>query len=150
MKNAIARLARARQIVTEQEAALAEMTEELYASPLGLYLNKTREDLQKAKAAQSDAEIGVRAIGRNIFRETGDKMPHPAVKIKMYAALDYTDEDAIEYAREHLPKALRLIKRTFEKAAKVLELDFVTARKEPRVTIARDLSEYLPIVEEAK
>ena len=144
MKDAIARLARARQIVTEQETALAEMTEELYASPLGLYLNKTRESLQKTKAAQADAEIDVREIGRNIFAETGDKTPHPAVKIKIYTALDYTDGDAVEYAREHLPQALKLIKNIFEAAAKVIKLDFVTMRKEPRATIARDLSKYLP------
>jgi len=145
MKDAIARLARARQVVTEQETALAEMTEELYASPLGLYLNKTRESLQTAKAVQADAEVDVREKARGIFRETGDKTPHPAVKIKMYVALDYTDEAAVEYAREHLPQALKLVRRTFEKVAKMPELDlgFVTVRREPRVTIARDLGKWM-------
>ena len=142
MKDAIARLARARRVVTEQETIVAEMAEELYASPLGLYLNETRENLQKAKAVQANAETDVREIGRNIFTETGDKTPHPAVKIKIYTVLDYTDEDAVEYAREHLPQALKLVKRTFEQAAKAVELDFVTIQQEPRATIARDLSKY--------
>jgi 3-mercaptopyruvate sulfurtransferase SseA len=78
------------------------------------------------------------------FAETGDKAPHPAVKIKMYTMLEYKDEDAIDYAREHLPGALKLDKRVFARAAKAVAMNFVAILQEPRATIARDLSKYLP------
>ena len=57
--------------------------------------------------------------------------------------LEYKDEDAINYAREHLPGALKLNKRVFKKAAQAVAMDFVAILQEPRATIARDLSKYL-------
>ena len=144
MKDAITRLAYIRKVEAEYKAEIAQAQAELEKSTQWQYLEGRREYLRTVRVDMADAEIAVRQMSRIIFFETGDKVPHPAVKIKMYTALDYTDGDAVEYAREHLPKALKLVKRIFEKAAKVLDLDFVTVRKEARVIIARDLSKYLP------
>ena len=144
MNDAVAHLAHIRQVVAEREDTVAGMETALHASPLWERLEEGRLNLRQARLTQTDAETEVRKQALGIYEETGDKHPHPAVPIKMYTVLDYDDGEALDYAREHLSKALKLIKRTFEKAAKVLELDFVTIRQEPRATIRRDLSEYLP------
>jgi hypothetical protein len=77
------------------------------------------------------------------FDETGKTHPHPAVTIKQFTVLVYTADDALEYAREHLPQALKLDKHVFERVAKAAQPPFVLFTKEPRATIARDLSEYV-------
>ena len=148
MENTIVSLAYIRQVVGEREATLAAYETELHTTQLWKALEERRASLQKARTAQSDLEVKVRKAAMKTFVETDDRTPHPAVKIKDFTALDYDDEDAIEYAREHLPKALKLVKRVFDKAAKVLELDFVVIWQEPRATIARNLSKYLPGDEE--
>jgi hypothetical protein len=50
---------------------------------------------------------------------------------------------ALIYCRQHLPNALKLDARAFEKAAKVIPLSFVDVVETPKATIATDLSEYL-------
>lgn len=45
--------------------------------------------------------------------------------------------------RQHLPKALKLDKRVFEKVAGVLDLDFVIISEVPSTRVDRDLSVYL-------
>jgi len=144
MKDEVARLAYRRSVVAERKALLVEAEAKLHASPLWQQVGDRRESLNRAKSRQTDAEVAVRQEAMKVFTETGDKTPHPAVKVKMYTALDYDDGDALDYARVYVPRAVKLDKRAFEKAAKVLEPDFVTIWQEPRITIARDLNEYLP------
>jgi len=144
MKNAVARLAYTRNIEAEYKDEVAAAEAELKESGTWRYLEQRREYLKTAKADVTDAEASVRRAAVETFRKTGNTKPHPAVKVKIYVLLDYEPADALDYAREHLPAALKLDKRTFERAAKVVVMDFVATRQEPRATIARDLSEYLP------
>lgn len=144
MKNTVERLAHSRAITAERAAQLKEAEAKLRASPLWRQWELTSGDFKTAKANMRSDEADVREQALGIYEETGDKAPHPAVPIKMYTVLEYKDEDAVNYAREHLPEALKLIKRIFEKAAKVVAMDFVAILQEPRATIARDLSKYLP------
>jgi len=122
---------------------ILELENELAETSLGQRLVRARELLGVARADVTDAvdEVQARALGA--YEATGNKVPHPAVKVALFTVLDYAPGDALEYARLHLPKALKLDKRTFEKMAKVIEPDFVTISQEPRVRIARDLSAYL-------
>ena len=143
MKDAIARLAYARKVEAEYKAEVAQTQAELEETGTWRYLEQRREYLKTARADVADAEVAARKEAMKIFTETGDKAPHPAVKIKLYKMLDYKLADALDYARQHLPAALKLNKRTFEQAAKVVAMDFVAILQEPRATIARDLSEYL-------
>ena len=144
MKDTVARLAHARHIETALKELLARRETELRATPQWQQWEAESIDLRAAMVNVLSAETEVRDQALAAYATTGDKAPHPAVKIKIYTMLDYEPADALDYAREHLPQALEVIKRTFEKAAKVLELDFVDFTEEPRATIARDLSEYLP------
>jgi len=144
MKDAIARLAYTRKVEAENRAEVAAAQAELETSGAWIYLEQQRGYLGTARADVADAEAEARKQAMIVFAETGSKEPHPAVKIKMYAILEYNDKDAIDYAREHLPEALKLDKRTFKKAAQAIAMDFVAILQEPRATIARDLSGYLP------
>lgn len=144
MEKVITNLAYIRQVVSEREAILAAYETELHTTSLWKSLEERRASLQRAKTAQSELEAEARNRALAAYAETGDKVPHPAVKIKMYMVLEYKDEDAINYARKHLPGALKLDRRVFKNAAKAVAMDFVAIRQEPRATIARDLSEYLP------
>lgn len=144
MKDAIARLARLRHCIAEEENMLAGAEAALRTTAQWAAVDHRRGQLQSMRADQAKAEAEIRRQALTAYRETGDKAPHPAIKIKDFTVLDYNDGEALDYARVYIPRAVKLVKRKFEQAAKVLEPDFVTITKEPRATIARDLSEYLP------
>lgn len=143
MDQEIRELANARSV----EAALAEEVERLEAlvkiSDLGWQLAAAQDQLGTARLSKLDAEDKVRHAALTRHELTGNKQPHPAVKVVLSTVLDYDPGEALEYARQHLPKALKLNKQAFEKAAKAIEPDFVTMGKMPRARIAGDLSAYL-------
>ena len=88
-------------------------------------------------------EAELRKAAAAYWLASADKHPHDAVNVRVLTVLEYGEPQALTYAREHLPQALKLDRREFEKVAKVLELDFVTVREEPQTTIATDLSRWL-------
>ena len=143
IRGPVSELALARQIEAECKAEVADIQAELEASALWKVLLERKAMLgaaQKAVNAQADC---VRKLAVEAYGETGDKQVHPAVQVKMYAILDYDPANALNYAREHLPGALKLNRQAFEKAAKAIGLDFVTMDQEPRAVIAGDLSKYV-------
>lgn len=142
MDRKIKYLAQCRKVEAEYKTQVAETEAELRKSTLWDCLEQERKYLATAKADAKDAEADVRKAALEAYIMTDDPRPHSAVQIKMYTVLEYNLGDAMGYAREHLPQALKLDVRTFEKAAKAIELDFVRAVKQPRATIARDLSEW--------
>lgn len=122
----------------------AETLEQMIAdSDIGKELAEVRGWLKDAQQTQARMENEVREWAITAFLTTGDKKPHPAVQIKEYTVLTYDDGQALTYSREHIPNAVKLDKRAFEKAAAALALDFVQIATEPRATIATDLSKYL-------
>jgi hypothetical protein len=144
LKHEVVTLACARSVAAECKAEVDAARAFLEASFAWENLEQQRELLKTAKDHVAIAETATREAAMGIFAETGNSVPHPAVKVKMYAVLEYKDEDAISYAREHLPGALKLDKRVFKRAAQAVAMDFVAILQEPRATIARDLSKYLP------
>jgi hypothetical protein len=105
-------------------------------------LRRAHEVLEEASLAVAAIDEVTRAFAVDWFNATDDKKPHPAVTVKMYTILEYDPAVALDYCTKHLPKALRLDRRAFEKVAKVLEPDFVTFCVEPRATILSKLEEY--------
>ena len=144
MNEAVTYLAKCRQYEAEDKAAV-ERIEAAIRAEYGKMLDDARHLLGVAKADVADAEDDVRKLSLAAYVEGGksDKKPHPAVQIKTYTVLEYDEGDALDYCREHLPNALKLDKRAFEKVAKVAEPEFVAVKDEDRATIARDLSEWL-------
>jgi len=146
LEDAVRELAYARRAEAEYKAEIAEAEEELKADPLYQYVERRRELLRVARSDAADALEAVRKEALATYGEDGDTQPHPAVKIKLYTVVGYERKQALEYCHEHLPQALevKLNEKVFEGVAKAAGLDFVTVAKEPRATVARDLSEYLP------
>ena len=107
---------------------------------------KAANDEAQAEASERVDELTKQVRDRAVlaFEQSGDKRPNSAIQIKEYIVLVYSEGDALEFARQHVPKALKLDRRAFERVAKVLEPDFVTVITEPRATIASDLSAWLP------
>ena len=99
--------------------------------------------LETAATEVLDADDALRAAAVAEYEATQDKRPHPAVTVKVYTTLSYEEADASAYCREYLWKALKLDRREFEKAARVLEPEFVTFEVEPKATVATDLSAYV-------
>ena len=136
----IADTRRAEQVCREEieavETAIAE-------TPLGhrlaalrtVYLPGLRSAVQVAEDAARDAALAT-------YEHTGDKKVHPDITIRVYQVAVYDTGQALDYARAHLPTALRLDARTFEKVAKAIELDFVTWHDDARPAISKDLSKY--------
>lgn len=129
---------RATSDVAERLAALDHLIAEQF--PQFALLQKALFD---AKVTERLKEEELRALAVDGF-DGQNKKPHAAVTLGKYVVLDYDPGAAKRYAVEHLPDALKLDKSAFEKAAKVIPLDFVTARAEVRAKIAADLSGYLP------
>jgi hypothetical protein len=127
MNDLIEALARARNIEQEYKDEIAELEQEIAETKIAKRLAYVKSDLlPTAKADVEDATAAVRRAGVETFEETGEY---------------YDDGYALAYAREHLPQALKLDRRVFEKVAKAAHPYFVNITKEPRATIARDLSE---------
>lgn len=143
MNEVVIRLASRRQIETEYKVKIAQAQAALETTDAWQYLEQLRRHLEGARADVGLTTAEVRKQALAIYDETGSKSPHPAVKVKMYTVLKYNLAEALNYAREHLPKAVKLDKRAFEKAAKAIEPDFVTINQEPRASIARNLDEYI-------
>jgi len=98
-----------------------------------------------------EAELREHAV--EVFKETGEKHPHPALNILERPRVAYDLAAAVEYCKAHLPRFVTLDKAAFEKHAKaVVETDplpCVTYFKEPTATIATDLTSYLPVQTDA-
>ena len=145
MKELIEQLARDRAVEAEYEQEIADLEALLAKTTAGKRLANIKRIL--LRAAKADVESTTRAVHKAAlakYRDTiGGKHPHPAVTIKLYTVLEYAPDQALEYARQHLPQAVKLDKCVFERFAKVVTPGFVTKAKEPRATIARDLSAYV-------
>lgn len=128
------RLARAKERMQESEAGRAyEAARQEYGSATLLREHYDSELRAALLAAQGDAPEGRKwAWGQNKRRKV----------------LTYDQDKALAYCREHLPKALRLDAKVFEKAAAVLDLDFVTVEESWMPTVATDLSAWAELEDE--
>ncbi len=142
--SAVQTLAAARKLEADAREMLNEINVEVNAAiaeRFGRSLRAAQLYLQDIKANVASADSAVRKLAVQVHPVI---KAHPAVTVKEYVTLEYTDDDALAYCRRHLPGALKLGKRLFEKAAKIIDMDFVTFGTEPRATIKRDLSAWLP------
>ena len=143
IQDGIKDLALARQVEAECKAEVANIQTQLEASWLWQTLTQHKAILKSASEAANQQADYVRELALAAYNEAGNKNPHTAVKIKMYTVLAYDEKEALDFCRDCMPDALKLDRHAFEKVAKDSPLvDFVTITKEPRATIARDLSEY--------
>lgn len=146
LERAIRHLAQSRQVQAEYKHQVAEINAEINAEireKYGAILERAQSLLMIATADVQDNDEYARRLVLEGYEATGAKRPHPAAQIKLFTVLDYDYEAAVEFCQAAYPQGIKLDKRTFEKAARALSLPFVTVTKEPRASIARDLSEYV-------
>jgi len=102
---------------------------------------------KEAKDKTTLIQAEVEKLAREIYDHTSNKSPHPAVNIKIFIEPFYKEEDAHAWCMDHLPKALDLNTRYFNKQARaVLEtapLDFVQFVPKLSVQIKSDLAEFI-------
>jgi len=109
------------------------------------------KQFQEAKNTQRElADMGtalqdsVRELTMAAYQETGEVKPVDGVHVKEYTVIDYPEPKAFDYCLAELHDALALNRKTFEKVVQALpeerRPEFVTVKKEPRATIAADLS----------
>lgn len=123
MHRNVKHLAYCRGVEAECREEIRAIEVELAATLLSQRLDRARERLAVALDDVADAVAIVQKKALAVYEEAGDKSPHPAVKIAMFTVLNYAPEAALEYARLHLPKALKLDRRMFERAAKAIEAE---------------------------
>ena len=139
----VQRLAQMRATRQEYVAQAKGLEEAIAASPQGQLLNGLKGRLAEVIADIGTAEEAVRADAVFEYNATGSKQPHPAVKVKIFKRVIYDAKAALEYARQHIPNAVKLDSRKFEKAALELDLGFVEVVAEPRAQITQDLTGYI-------
>ena len=142
MDDLIRILATERKRLAEDNEKVTAAMKMVEATPLWADWKTARGLAEQSRAVVADLEEQVRAAAVACYDNTGNKHPHAAVEIKLFTVYDYDPLKAKQYAVEHLPTALSLDTRKFQRAAEVLDLDFVKIGKEARAQIAADLADW--------
>jgi len=128
-----------RRAIAEQQRVVDEALETLQALPEYRALETAGARLRELRANEDAIQEEVRELALREYQKTGNKRPHSAVQIKVFTVLAYDNDKALDYCRQHLPGALKLDKRAFEKVAKAANLEFISVTKVPKATISRGL-----------
>ncbi len=139
------RLAVLRRDLVRAKDALAVAVHKRDRTPEQQAVEQANLALSDVRSSIKESEYIIRDTACEHWSEDGDKHPWPGVVVKMYTVVEYDPKEALAWAKVNAPSFLRLNKSAFEKAAKVNLTGLVAqVKKEPRATIARDLSQYLP------
>ena len=139
----VQKLARMRAFREKYLEETKEIERMFVASPQGQLLSGLKSKLAELDTEVAATEEAIRADAVSQFKATGSRHPHPAVEVKMFKRAIYDAKAALEYARQHIPNAVKLDARKFEQAALKLELGFVEIVVEPRARIDQDLAAYM-------
>lgn len=130
-----------------QEAAERKkaIEEQLQARP---DYQEALQSIAEARKFIADLETTLRNTAIQLFQESGDKKPHPALGVRVRRRARYDPLAAKQYCFQHLPVFLELNDAAFIKhalaVAETVPLPGVEIVEEPEATIAGDLSDYLP------
>lgn len=138
-------LASLRAQVQQLTTVRKQTEEEISSTPAGKRLADLRKQEEDCKEQVSKLEDDIRKVtGLEEFNNGAGTNPAPGITIKMYKVLQYDPLDALNWAKKNSPGLVHEILdvKSFEKVAVTLGAP-VTEVVEPRVTIAKDLSEVL-------
>lgn len=97
------------------------------------------ETIKKNNETTTQTEETVKDIATSIYETSGEKKLFGGVGIRVYKKLDYDQEKALEWAKQH-ELCLELNKKSFEKIAKTQEISFVKEGKRIVPTIPTKIS----------
>jgi hypothetical protein len=142
LEQRVRELALHRASVARYKAAQAEAQAALEATPEWQRVQVAKTQAASVSKDEDEFRGRVESATLDIYGALADKHPHPGVQVKDYEVVKYDAEKAKSYCIAHLPNALKFDPAAFEKAARVLGLEWVEIVKEPRVTVATDLSKW--------
>ncbi len=132
-----------RAAAVDHKAKLTLLQTELEQSDVFQQIVTVRKLISTTKTVLTDLENELRTAALYYFQEHEDKKPHPGVTVKMFGTLRYNTDAMLDWAIEHRhSQVLKLNASAFKKLANAIDVPGVVKAKEPRVTIARDLSKY--------
>lgn len=103
--------------------------------------------LSDANKQASELDQDVRKIAVELFKQNGDKKPHPAIEIKDMTSMDYDDTLALAWCKHRLPDAIKFDRSLFEKHARAIRetspIKFVTFTTTPKANIASNLEAFI-------
>lgn len=100
--------------------------------------NELLAQLELGSTVLAKAEDRLRDLTIKAYNETGNKKLAEGVGIREVTRLEYDQNIALNWAREH-DLCLMLDKKRFETLAKTNPVDFVTIKTETQATISPDL-----------
>ncbi len=128
-------LARVRFRKADAQDELNKLTAEFNARP----------DVVHLKALIKDMTDGANTL-TDVIREDGLTQSHPALKIRNKVVVTINETLALEWCRKNMPVAIieSVNEKMVEEYAKKNPTYWATVETVPQVTIATDLSEWLP------
>lgn len=142
MTDTLRQLAAARVAMQSAKRQLAVQEATLEQSALYRAVVLARDWVRASQQDVDELTDQVRAEALAAFQETGNKQPWPGVQIKMYSKIEFSEEEARAWCFDYAGSLLKLDTRAFQRAAPALPDAPITITKEPRATIASDLSMY--------
>ena len=144
MEDKIKELALLRKDIDYARRVLGETELRLWGTEIGNQVFAMRTVVKNLVDEADAVRDQLNSEALRAYANDSNKHPHPAVTVKENKKLSYKPDEAIAWALglEQMDM-VSLNKTAFEKAAKVLDLDFVKKYTEPSVTVSTDLSSYI-------
>ena len=105
-------------------------------------LNKALiESIEVKKKTQEELKETLRIEAEEEFKETNQKKLLGGIGIRILSKLIYSESDAMNWANENMPVALKTVldKKQFETFAKSSDLDFVEKEEKTSVTFPKEI-----------
>ena len=96
--------------------------------------NELFSEVEKLAGQLNQTETEIKELALNEYSETGEKKLKFGVGIRILKQLQYGEDEAFTWAKEH-SMALSLDKRAFDKIARVDKIDFVQIKEVPQATL---------------
>jgi len=135
---AVERLANARQDLAKLDGQIVTAEERVLETPAGHWLNVLKGHRAEAQQKCDATDAEVRSIAVAMYQLDGQRKPHAGVEVKLYQTLEYDKAAATEWCREHLPTAMQLDVKRFERVAVDVGAP-VKVIETPRVFISKEL-----------
>ena len=91
-------------------------------------------EIERLKENLTKTEAEIKELALNEYSETGEKQLKFGVGIRILKQLQYEEDEAFAWAKEH-SMALSLDKRAFDKLARADKMDFVSINEIPQATL---------------
>jgi len=132
MKEELIKLKKTRDLITGLKEKRDKILEEAKKDPVF-------KEIEVLDDERMSLELVIREEAIKIYQETGNKKIGQ-IGIRIMQILDYSEEEAFNWAKEH-GLCLNLDKKNFEKLAKTQDIEFVKISEKATATIPTKIKE---------